>query len=261
MKKIFILLPALILLFTSCEKVIDVDLNNASPQYVVEGELYEGTDTVEVQVARTTDYYGRAPQVAIEDAVVLLSDNEGNSKNIPHVGNGRYELPNFTAVAGREYFLRVTTGDRVFTASSVMPFPVKIDSVTKEFKPVDFRKEGYEVAARFTDPGDQTNYYRMVYIINDTLQNTPDDLYLFNDKYNNGKPVKADLFRRFEKGDKIEFELRSMDERMFEFFTTLSEVLNNQNGPAPANPNSNIEGGALGYFGAFTSSTGKILIE
>jgi len=51
-----------------------------------------------------------------------------------------------------------------------------------------------------------------------------------------------------------------MDEPTFDFFNTLSDVLNNQNGPAPANPNTNIQGGALGYFGAFTSSKKQIIV-
>ena len=148
-----------------------------------------------------------------------------------------------------------------FTATATMPMPVNIDSISGEYKEEDFRKAGYEVAARFTDPVAQPDFYRLIVTINDTLQNKPDDLYLLNDKYNNGKPIKADLFRRFETGDKIEFELRSMDERVFEFFTSLNDVLNNQNGPAPANPNTNIKGGALGYFGAFTSSKKQIIIN
>jgi hypothetical protein len=261
MKNIRLILPLAILLFASCEKVVNIDLNNASSQYVIEGEVYEGVDTVEVKIARTTDYYGKSPQQLVNNATVTLSDDAGNTVTIPGAGNGRYELANFTGVSGRTYQLKVVVDGKEFTASSVMQPVVNIDSVTKEFQEQDFRKEGYEVAARFTDPANNRNFYRMVYVINDTLQNKPEDLYLFNDKYNDGKPVKADLFRRFEKGDKIEFELRTMDEQVYDFFNSLSEALNNQNGPAPANPNTNIKGGALGYFGAFTSSRKSIVVS
>jgi len=261
MKKYILLLPVLFILFTSCEKVVNVNLNNAQPQYVIEGEVYEGNDTVEVHVAKTTDYYGFAPQTQIDNATVTLSDNTGNSFSIPFKAAGRYELPGFNGIAGRQYSLKVTIDGKEFTATATMPEPVNIDSVSKEYKEKDFRKAGYEVAARLTDPAATSNYYRLVYTINDTLKNAPDDLYLFNDKFNNGKPIKADLFRRFETGDKIEFELQGMDEHVFDFFTSLNDALNNQNGPAPANPNTNIKGGALGYFGAFTSSKQGIVIQ
>ncbi len=254
MRKHILLAPVAALLFASCEKVINVDLNDAAPQYVVEGEVYSGNDTVKVHVAKTTDYYGFAPQQQINDAVVLLTDDQGNNTTIPFTGNGQYQLPGFNGVPGRRYFLKVTVAGQEFNATSVMPQMVGIDSVSRIFKEADFRKEGYEVAANFTDPAGTKNFYRVVYTINDTLQNQPKDLYLLNDKYNDGKLVKADLFRRFEPGDKIAFELRGMDEAVFDFFTSLNEMLNNQNGPAPANPNSNITGGALGYFGAFTRS-------
>src|SRR5690606_39711682 len=121
------------------------------------------------------------------------------------------------------------------------------------FKERHFRAESDEVGSRFTDPSGLASYYRLITMINDTLQNQPEYLYLLNDKFNDGRAVKADLFRRFKVGDKIAFELRGMDEQVADFFTSLNDVLNNQSGPAPANPNSNIQGGALGYFGAFTS--------
>ncbi|HRO41347.1 MAG TPA: DUF4249 domain-containing protein [Flavipsychrobacter sp.] len=261
MKKYSFLLPALLMLLASCEKVVNIDLNNAAAQYVIEGAVYEGIDTVEVQIAKTTDYYGRAPQEQINNAIVTLSDDAGNLTNIPFAGEGKYLLPNFQAFAGRRYDLKVVINGNEFNASSVMPQAVNIDSVSVEFKNADFRAAGYEVAARFTDAVNEKNFYRLVYIINDTLQNTPNDLYLLDDKFNDGKPIRADLFRRFEIGDKVEFELLSMDEQVFDFFTTLNDVLNNQNGPAPANPNSNIKGGALGYFATFTSSKKGIIVN
>lgn len=260
MKQYIFLLFAAAVLMTGCEKVVDINLNNAAPQYVIEGNVFSGMDTVKVNVAKTTDYYGKAPQEQISTATVTLSDNAGNSTTIPNVAPGSYQLTGFTGVPGRTYNLSVKVDGKEFTSTSTMPAAVNIDSISKEFKDADFRKEGYEIAANFQDPGNVKNYYRMVYTINDTLQNKPEDLYLLNDKFNDGKKVKADLFRRFEVGDKIEFELRGMDEPAYNFFFSLQDVLNNQSGPAPANPNTNITGGALGYFAAMTKSKQQITV-
>lgn len=259
-KRLSLFVAFFALIFSSCEKVVDIDLDDADPQYVIEAEVYEGVDTVEVQIFRSTDYYGKSPQQPIDHAVVILSDETGDSTQIPAAGQGRYLLPGFTGVAGRRYNLSVTVDGKIFTARAVMQQPIQIDSVTAEFRKADFRSEGYEVAARFTDPAGVQNFYRVIYTINDTLQNEPGDLYLLNDKFTDGKVMKADLFRRFLPGDKIEFELRTMDEKVFDFFVTLNDVLNNQEGPAPSNPNTNIQGGALGYFGAFTSSRKTIIV-
>ena len=245
---------------TSCEKVVDINLNDAAPQYAIEGTVFNGSDTVKVNVAKTTDYYGKAPQEQLSTAVVTLSDNAGNSTSIPNIAPGKYQVTGFTGVPGRTYYLNVKVDGKEFTAASTMPMTVNLDSISKEFKDADFRKEGYEIAANFTDPMADKNYYRLVYVINDTLQSKPEDLYIMNDKFNNGKKIKADLFRRFEAGDKIEFELRGMDEPVYNFFFSLQDMLNNQNGPAPANPNTNITGGALGYFAAMTKSKKQIVV-
>lgn len=260
MKQYIFLLFAAAVLMTGCEKVVDINLNDAAPQYAIEGTVFGGTDTVKVNVAKTTDYYGKAPQQQLSNATVTLSDNAGNSTTIPNIAPGSYQLTGFNGVPGRTYYLNVKVDGKEFTATSTMPAPVNLDSISKEFKSADFRKEGYEIAANFTDPDADKNYYRLVYIINDTLQNKPEDLYILNDKFNNGKKIKADLFRRFEEGDKIEFELRTMDEPVYNFFFSLQDMLNNQNGPAPANPNNNITGGALGYFAAMTRSKKQIVV-
>ena len=260
MKKQLIIAAFSSTLFASCEKVIDVKLDNANPQFVIEAELFEGTNAFKVHVAKTTDYFGTAPQQQVNDAVITLSDDNGISVNVPLLQDGWYELQSINAIAGKTYHINVIAGGREFTASATMPYVVNIDSISIEFKDEGFRDKGYEVGAIFNDPAAEKNYYRLIYSLNDTVQNKPENLYLFNDKYNDGKLVKADLRNRYDLNDKIEFELRGMDEKVFNYFTSLRDILENGNGPAPANPNTNIKGGALGYFGAFTSSKKAIVI-
>ena len=254
MSKQLFILGIFSLLFTSCEKVVDIDHNEADPQYVIEANLYEGSNPFRVHVALTTDYYGREQQKQVSDAVVTLSDSAGAAVTVPSIGQGWYELPAFTAISGKAYNLKVSVAGREFTASSAMPRVVAIDSISSKWNEASgFISEGYEVAAWYKDPVGERNYYRIIRTENDTLRNEPFDLYLLDDKFNDGKPVKADFFNRYRKGEKIELELLTMDAAVHEYFLTLQSVLSNQGGPAPANPLSNIKGGALGYFGAFTS--------
>jgi len=260
MKQALFILGMLTILFAaSCQKVVNIDLNEADPQYVIIGNLYEGTNPFSVQVALTTDYYGREPQTLVNDALVTLYDEAGTATPVPSTGNGNYELPSFTAVSGKTYQLKVIADGREFTATTTMPRVVPIDSISIEWNEASgFQEEGYDVAAHFTDPAGERNFYRIIRTENDTLRNEPDDLYLLEDDYNDGKPVIANFFNRYRKGEKIEVELLTMDQSIYEFYTSLRAILNNQNGPAPANPNTNIRGGALGYFGAFTSSKASV---
>lgn len=249
------------LLFTSCEKVVNIDLNEAAPQHVIEAELFEGTHPFRVMVAFTTDFYGKQPQKLIDDAIVTLSDSLGADVVIPSVGDGKYELPAYTAVSGRTYHLKVVVSGEEFTASSTMPRAIPIDSISMIWNEASgFRKEGYDVATWFKDPAGEDNYYRIIRTENDTLRNEGDDLYLLDDVYNDGKSVKANFFERYDRGEKIEVQLITMPAPEFDFFTSLREILNNQNGPAPANPNTNLKGGALGYFGTFGKSESSIVL-
>jgi hypothetical protein len=262
MKYSLFILAAVLVFFTSCEKVIHIDLNTAAPQYVIEADLIEGTHPFRVHVAKTTDYFGVDPQQQVGDAVVTLTEQAGASVTIPFSANGWYELPSYTAVSGKSYTLKVVSGGKDFTAVSSMPFPISIDSMSYEYKDENegFGDPGYEVAGYFNDPVGVNNYYRVILTVNDTLLTEPEDLYLFKDKFNNGKLVKVDIFDRYQTGEKIHMEVRGMDESVFQFYTTLNDALNNQGGPAPANPISNFTNGAMGYFGAFTSSEKELII-
>lgn len=259
MKSLPCFLPALFLL-VSCEKVIHVDLNTADPQYVIEASVFEGTGPVRIRVTRTTDYYGKEPIAPVNDAMITLSDDQ-DTVQVPFSSDGHYFLPAFQGIAGKNYHLEVTAGGTIYQATAAMPYPVTFDSIRYEYKEkMGFFEAGYEVSAYITDPADRPNYYRIQYSINDTLRNKPSDLYVFNDKFNNGKVIKISLFERFKNKDSLYITLYCMDEPVYTFFNTLNTTLGSGNGPAPANPVTNITGGALGYFGAFTEDSQSVLL-
>ena len=72
-------------------------------------------------------------------------------------------------------------------------------------------------------------------------------------------PVADDI--TLEPGDSVKVILESIDKNVREYFRLLRQ-LNNQNGiesAPPANPATNITGGALGYFNAHSEKK-KLLI-
>ena len=69
---------------------------------------------------------------------------------------------------------------------------------------------------------------------------------------------------KVNKGDTITIELLSIDKAAYDYFHTLSEILSSDQSPtslAPQNPLTNLSGGALGYFAAYTVDTRKIVIR
>ena len=239
------------LLIASCEKVIDVDLNSADPKTVIEANLQEGEHLFSVRVYQTKDYFSDEPTTYFDHAVVTLSDGSGETVTLVAAGEGLYDAP-VIAEAGKTYTLQVIHAGETFTASSTLPKVTELKQLS--FKEIDLPGEenNLEVYVHFDDRAGERNFYRILVAVNDSLEQ---DLQYFNDKYTDGNDVKWSLNNLYQKGDYLNVELRSTDEAAYEYYNTLAPILSGDTGTAPGNPISNWQGGALGYFIAYSSSS------
>ncbi|GBL35227.1 hypothetical protein EMGBS15_08220 [Filimonas sp.] len=266
MKNILIIAAAL-LLFSSCQKVIKVDLNTANPQFVIEANLYEGTHDFKVHITKTTSYFTTDSAPAVNGAVVTLSANGNPPQIMVPTGNGWYELYNYTGTANTSYQLTVNAEGKSFEATSYLPVSPVFDSLTYEefgggFGGGNF--DPYLMKAHFKDSIGVGNYYRIIVTKNDSIQNQPFDLYLIDDKLRDGEYFHAPIFSAFcDIDDTMDVELLSMDKHVFDYFATLGDILTGDanNSAAPANPNTNWSNSALGYFGAFSTQKKSIRIK
>ncbi|MBK8192169.1 MAG: DUF4249 domain-containing protein [Lewinellaceae bacterium] len=217
----FFFFAVLGLLFASCEKVIDVDLNSADPKTVIEANLQEGEHLFEVRVYQTKGYFSDMPTVFFDDATVMLTDDSGNLSACPAIGAGRYAAQ-VNAVAGKTYTLQVVHAGETFTASSELPERTEIEHLSyREINLPGEDEKTQEVFLHFTDRADEHNFYRIMVSSNDSLEQ---ELQYFDDKYINGNQTKWDLFNLYKKGDQLQIELRSIDEAAFDFYKTLAPI-------------------------------------
>ena len=78
------------LIASSCEEVIEVDLNSASPVLVADGLIVK--DSVSwIRLSYTTDYFNSTQPAWVSDARVVLHDDAGNSELLNYYGNGLYK--------------------------------------------------------------------------------------------------------------------------------------------------------------------------
>lgn len=259
------LLAVSMLMLTSCTEVIDIELNEADRRFVVEGSITEGTDSAYVLVSKTTSFFGTFQPEAVTDAQVFLTMPDGSEIQIPHVTDGKYIVHGLTVANASDYSIRVEADDKTFTGADYMMPSVTLDSLEYEFDEGLFGGEdGYSVFLDFQDqPG--KNFYRVVYKVDGELQNTADDIMVFDDNLNDGAFIRIPIFTySFAAGDSVDIELQSLSPELYEFYQTFAAVASEDAGSpfaaAPANPNTNIEGGALGVFGAYTSSKKSIRI-
>jgi hypothetical protein len=194
----------------------------------------------------------------ISGAEVLIKDlTNGITDTLKETQPGYYTSAVKAGQNGHSYQLYVKTGDKVFTAESTMPQRVSFDSVYVETSSA-FGGTQYLIFPVFTDPAGIKNYYRFLMFYKGRRQNfeTRDDR--FTDGRPNGRPIFPDGFDEPEKGDTVRVEMQCLDEQVHKYFESFEQASGSAG--SPANPVSNIKGGALGYFSAYTTESRKVVL-
>ncbi len=256
----------MVLVVSSCEKVIQVNLDEASNLVVIEGIITEGRVPQVVKLSRSVSITESSLFPAVQGAVVKVSDDFGNTFTLieSQTQPGTY-TSTFRARAERIYVLNVVADGQTYTAQSKMPNPVVMDSLSvREFSfGGDLSKQ---VQAHYKDPIFDANNYRFVLFVHGKQASS---IYADNDRFTNGNFVKNLLFHdddtdgNLKSGDTATVLMQCIDSAVFTYWYTLAQQ--SMNGPgggtAPGNPPSNISNGALGYFSAQTQSSLSVTIE
>lgn len=244
-----------ILAFSSCEKVIHVDLKDADQKFVIEGTIIRGDTVQRVRVTKSTSFEVSTGAPAVDNAIVTVVDDQGNTGVFTAVGNGWYELVNYPGVEGRTYTLQVVAEGNTFQASSTMPGFVPIDSLYVVFYPFNQDSLITVVPAHF-DPAAVENYYQFHVTKNGERQK---DIYLQDDQFTNGNLTIQPLFiSDLQLEDTLIISMFCIDKPVWTYFNQLS--VNASNSTTPADPTSNFSGGCLGYFSARTVSTKQVIV-
>ncbi|WP_239058255.1 DUF4249 domain-containing protein [Bacteroides sp. 214] len=263
MKYLFANIIALLLIvsFVSCEDIIDVNLRSVTPELVIEGVVKQGFPA-EVRITKTKDFNDDNTYTPITDAIVTIADDAGNREQLTTDASGKYLATTIVGVERRTYNLTVLHEGAEYTATSTMPPAVAIDSLTQwHFLMHDYD----EPMIHFADPvGEENQYYRFVFAINGNWENLEKSL--LSTEFIDGNVIHNPLMLELindpddddpiENGDVITVEMQCMDKATYKYFETLYMIDNSL-----ANPTSNIKGGALGYFGAYSFRQEQIKIE
>jgi hypothetical protein len=262
MKKI--LSVSVILLFISCQKTITLSLNTVPPQLVIQGEITDSAGPYTIMINRSVNFYADNNFPAVSGASVRISDNDGVTDTLIETNPGIYATHNIQGKPGFTYTLSVNINDTMYTATSMMPQPVPLDSITFNHSLVSSRN-GITVQANYQDPGGISNYYQFVLYINGS-QFTK-NYYAFDDRLKDGKYVVQNLFMDsayLKTGDNLKVNMYCIEVNVFNYFNQLSQASNTgafNTTVAPANPSTNISNGAYGIFSAHTVSSRSKYIQ
>jgi hypothetical protein len=248
-------LPAVLMLFTACEKVLDIDLKDAEPRIVIEGNVTDQPGPYQVKLTKSVSFSDPNVFPTVTGAQVTISDNAGNVETLTETEAGTYKTTNLQGVPGRNYFLKVVAEGQEYNAVSSMPAAIQIQQITIE--KFEFNTDEVVPKIKFQDPAGVKNFYRAIYIVNGIAS---DNLFFLDDQFQDGSLIEGTLFdpdMRLKSGDVVTVILQCIDENNLNYLRE-EDLIGSSQSASPANPTSNISNNALGYFSAHTLSTATI---
>lgn len=253
------------ILFFSCEKVIDINLNKIAPKYVIEGTLSDEPGNCKVTLSQSVNFSELNNFRLINGAIVTLTDGNGSPIFLTQDSEGVYQSPTLVAKPGHKYSLSVNINGQQFSSICQVPFKVTLDSLYV----IDFNSFGDTrkfANVIFKDPAGISNAYRFLQFKNKT-QNS--NIFVLNDDFSDGRLINTFLAyfdqsddQKIKIGDTITVQMQGIDPAVYKFFSSLSQSSSgDNNNVAPGNAVSNITGGALGYFSAYTKDEKTIIVK
>jgi len=232
----------------SCEKTIDIDFHSIVPLYYVEGWItpYE---TI-VRVSQTKNLSDTTSVCGITNAKVTITDEDGRTFDVPY-SDRDYYMSDESGEVGKTYRLDVEVDGQHFSSTSKMYRMATINNFRLIWK--NMLSERYIFGdVRIQDFPNEINYY-YIHIYRNGI---PYRSAVLKDDTNPGGELQQ-LFAfnkegstdqdRLREGDELEAEVRTIDERSYEYLYSL--LLMDNTG---TNPIENFTGGCLGYFSAFS---------
>ncbi|MCU0369418.1 MAG: DUF4249 domain-containing protein [Cyclobacteriaceae bacterium] len=267
MKRLRYSLLIFMFILLGCEETIILDIDQAPTRVVIEAVLTNRLKDQYVRVSRTADFYSTGTPEKVSNARVKVTSNDGEEFEYAQISAGLYipKIP-FEGEIGKTYTLSVTVDNIVYTSTDELLRVAPIDSLGyrpfQGFDPnQDTEEDVYELLLYFKEPRETKDYYLFKFYRNDSLvYNTPNDIYVTSDEALaesiNGFPSPV----TYSLSDTARLEMFSLSRYGYIYYTDLTNLLFSDGGlfgPVPANPRSNFNNGALGFFqvSAVTTST------
>ncbi|MDR6762130.1 hypothetical protein J2Y38_002341 [Flavobacterium sp. 2755] len=255
--KVLVLFSLFCVLFlSSCEDVVNLDLETGQTRIVVDAEIlwFKGTTGNEqtIKISKTAPYYNNTtPKVS--GAQVRVENSTGTVFTFNETEPGIYVCTNFVPVLNADYTLYVQAEGQSLTATEKLTSVTPIERVEQAIVPDFGGEDVIELTFYYKDPADQVNYYlsdyKSEFLIYPEYDLTDDDFFNGNEVSNrfNHEDMKA--------GNTVDITHRGISKNFYNYMNLLLEIY----GGSPFSiPPGNIRGNivnttdannyAFGYF-------------
>lgn len=262
------------LFFSSCQDVIDLEVPDGEVLLVVDGWITDQEGEKQVLLSTTANYFDNTITPKVENAIVVLFDENGPIDTLVEADPGRY-VTEYQGVVGKTYHIYIQTdsGEEYESNPELLKFVSAIADIHTEFREeTAFEDEGYYVSIDTEEPIGVGDFYRWKQYVNDTLLNEPFDLLYASDEFVDGNPIiNFDVTTKpLSFGDNYRVQQLSISKEAFDFFTQL-ETQTAFVGSLFDSPPAALQGNmvsvnstdkkVLGYFGASAVSEIGMVIE
>lgn len=254
-----------------------IDLPPGTATIVVEGWITDQSIQHWVKVSESTRFRDTKPETIISDAQVIIEDDQDQFPLTFNGEKGIYQTATFAGVPGKSYRVLITLSDGSEIRSSweTLNQVAPIDDIQFDTFDDTDPETGDDILVYYPivtsqDPLEEQNQYRYKGFKNDSLLNTPEEMILLSDEFNNGESLPQHIPEfRLDVGDQITVELHSLSLSAFHFLELLrsqTTALGSSSGTAPAKlignlSYTNLQGEiVIGYFGAssITSASAEV---
>jgi hypothetical protein len=259
MKNISFFIVLFSLIFTSCEEVVDIDLQTAPPKLVVNASInwVKGTNgsVQKIKLTTTTGYYDTTIPV-VSGATVFVTNSTNVIFNFAEAtGTGEYICTNFVPQVNETYVLTIISNGETYTATEKLYGVPDIQNIVQNNNG-GFLGDEIEVRFFFPDNALEDNYYLTRF---DTDVIPFPEYEVFDDRFFEGND-NFGLFSNedLKQGDVLNMKLYGVSERFFDYMTILLSVSNGGGGGPFQTPPATVKGNvvnqtnksniALGYF-------------
>ncbi len=266
LKSITVIALASIVVLSSCEEVIEIDLNRSNPVLVAEGVM-EKDSTIWIRLNYTTDYFNNENPIVEKNATVTLVNENDELEILTYAGNGIYKGDFLVGEVGETYTLGIITDKREFSAGSTLMPPSSIYGLIvseSNMQPPGQTDTSYSLEIKFKDVSTSENFYMMKLFVNNEF----DSYALVNNKIFtvSGDTITYPVIRKtFYKNDEVVVILHTVDAKTYKYYNQLSDAISDGMGPGgsstPYNPTSNFGDDVLGYFAAWSYVADTVIIE
>lgn len=252
------------LLLSGCEKVIHLKTKDIAPKLVIEANMSD--QFYDCNVVLTTSIDINLPTLfkGVSGAKVTIQEDNKTPVLLTETVTGLYESDRMRARPGHQYTLNVELDNQIYNSTVTVPQQVPLDSLYI----IDFHGFGNVrkfANIVFNDPAGIPNSYRFL-LFKNGFQNS--NIFVLNDDFSDGRTINTFLaffdesdVQRIHTGDTVTVEMQCVDPSVYLYFNSLAQSSTGGNEVvAPGNPISNIKGGALGYFNAYTKQQKTVIV-